>query len=39
MICHLQDPEAKDLAGELLEELKKGGSETISGSSLWTKRL
>jgi transposase len=35
---HLQDPEAKDQARELLEELKKGASETISGSSLWTKR-
>src|SRR5512134_3312434 len=35
---HLQDPEAKDLARELLEELKKGASETISGSSLWRKR-
>lgn len=35
---HLQDPEAKHQARELLEALKKGPSETISGSSLWTKR-
>lgn len=35
---HLQDPQAKDQARELLEELKKGASETISSSSLWTKR-
>jgi transposase len=35
---HLQDPQAKEQARELLEELKKGSSKTISGSSLWTKR-
>ncbi len=35
---HLQDPEAKAQAAELLEELKKRASETISSSSLWTKR-
>jgi transposase len=35
---HLQDPLAKEQARELLEELKKGSSETISSSSLWTKR-
>jgi transposase len=35
---HLQDPEAKEQARELLEELKKGSSKTISSSSLWTKR-
>jgi transposase len=35
---HLQDPEAKEQTRELLEELKKGASTTISNSSLWTKR-
>jgi transposase len=35
---HLQDKEAKEKAAELLEELKKRSSETISHSSLWTKR-
>jgi transposase len=34
---HLQDKEAKAKADELLEELKKRSSETISNSSLWTK--
>ena len=36
---HLQDQEAKEQARQLLEELKKGSPETISGSSLWTKQL
>lgn len=35
---HLQNPEAKEQARELLEELKKGSSKTISSSSLWTKQ-
>jgi len=35
---HLQDKQAKADAAEQLEELKKRSSETISGSSLWTKR-
>jgi len=35
---HLQDKKAKAEAAELLEELKKRSSETISGSSLWMKR-
>ena len=35
---HLQDPEAKEQARELLEELKKGASATIANSSLWTNR-
>jgi putative transposase len=35
---HLQDQSAKEQARELLEELKKGSAETISGSSLWTKQ-
>ena len=35
---HLQDQDAKHQAAELLEELKKRSSETISSSSLWTKR-
>jgi transposase len=35
---HLQDKNAKAAADEQLEELKKRFSETISGSSLWTKR-
>lgn len=34
---HLQDKEAKAQAAELLEELKKRSSETISNSSLWMK--
>lgn len=34
---HLQDKEAKAKAAEVLEELKKRSSETISNSSLWTK--
>lgn len=35
---HLQDPEAKEQARQLLEELKKGSAQTKSSSSLWTKR-
>ena len=35
---HLQDKKAKARAGKLLDELKKRSSETISSSSLWTKR-
>jgi transposase len=35
---HLQDKKAKAQASELLEELKKRSSETISSFSLWTKR-
>ena len=35
---HLQDKEAKAQAAELLDELKKRSSETISSASLWTKR-
>ncbi|MDR3573273.1 MAG: IS630 family transposase [Anaerolineaceae bacterium] len=35
---HLQDKKAKAKAAEMLEELKKRSSETISSSSLWTKR-
>jgi putative transposase len=35
---HLQDKKAKAEAEERLEELKKRSSETISSSSLWTKR-
>jgi transposase len=34
---HLQDPEAKKDADELLEKLKKRSSETKLHSSLWTK--
>jgi transposase len=34
---HLQDSKAKAKAAELLEELKKRSSETISNSSLWMK--
>ena len=34
---HLQDPAAKADADELLNQLKKRSSETISHSSLWTK--
>lgn len=37
-LSHLQDKEAKAKAEELLEALKKRSSETISSSSLWTKR-
>lgn len=37
-LTSLQDPDAKEQARELLEELKKGHSKTTkSGSSLWTK--
>ena len=35
---HMQDKDAKAKAQDLLEELKKRSSETISSSSLWTKR-
>jgi len=35
---HLQDKDAKKQAAELLEDLKKRSSETISSSSLWTKQ-
>jgi transposase len=35
---HLQDKDAKADAAQVLEELKKRSSETISGSSLWTKQ-
>jgi transposase len=35
---HLQDKEAKAKAADLLEDLKKRSSETISSSSLWTKQ-
>ena len=35
---HLQDKGAKAEAADRLEELKKRSSETISGSSLWTKQ-
>lgn len=35
---HLQDKDAKQEAAELLEEMKKRSLETISNSSLWTKR-
>jgi transposase len=35
---HLQDKDAKVKAEDLLEELKKRSLETISSSSLWTKR-
>lgn len=35
---HLQDPDAKEQARQLLEELKKGSTQTKSSSSLWTKR-
>lgn len=35
---HLQDKDAKTKAAEVLEELKKRSSETISSSSLWTKQ-
>src|SRR5512141_1614047 len=36
-LSHLQDQLAKKQAEEVLEELKKRASETISNSSLWTK--
>ena len=36
-LSHLQDQSAKKQAEELLEELKKRASETMSNSSLWTK--
>jgi transposase len=35
---HLQDKQAKAKAAEVLVELKKRSAETISNSSLWTKR-
>jgi len=34
----LQDPEAKEAAQKLIEELKKGHSKALSSSSLWTRR-
>jgi hypothetical protein len=34
---HLQDQVAKQQTKEVLEELKKRASQTISSSSLWTK--
>jgi transposase len=37
-LSHLQDKAAKAEAEKILEELKKRSSETISSSSLWTKR-
>jgi transposase len=37
-LSHLQDKDAKAKTSDLLEELKKRSSETISHSSLWTKR-
>jgi len=36
-LTHLQEPEAKAAAKELLEEMKKTSFKTISSSSLWTK--
>jgi transposase len=36
-LSHLQDAEAKAKAEELLKEMKKRASETISNSSLWMK--
>jgi transposase len=36
-LSHLQDKKAKQQAENLLEEMKKRASETISNSSLWTK--
>jgi transposase len=36
-LSHLQDKKAKKQAANLLEEMKKRASETISNSSLWTK--
>jgi transposase len=38
-LTHLQNPDAKQQALELLEELKKGHTTTVSNFSLWTKRL
>jgi len=38
-LYQVQDPETKEQARETLEELKKGASQTISSSSLWTKQL
>ena len=35
---HLQDKQAKSKAAEVLDELKKRSSQTISNSSLWTKQ-
>ena len=35
---HLQNKDAKAQAAELLDELKKRPSQTVSSSSLWTKR-
>lgn len=35
---HLQDKKVKSKAAEVLNELKKRSSETISNSSLWTKQ-
>ena len=35
---NLQDPEAREAAKQLIEELKKGRSTGISSSSLWTKQ-
>lgn len=37
-LTHLQDAAEKEAAKELLEEFKKRSSQTISSSSLWTKR-
>lgn len=37
-LSHRQDPVAKAAAQEALEALKKSRSQTISSSSLWTKR-
>ena len=37
-LTHLQNLEAKQQALELLDELKKGRTTTLSSSSLWTKR-
>jgi transposase len=37
-LTHLQDPTAKSQAAALLEELKKGHKQVLSGFSLWTKR-
>jgi transposase len=36
-LSHLQDKKAKKKAKQLLEEMKKTASKTISNSSLWTK--
>jgi len=37
-LTNLQDQDAKKQAADLLDELKRGRSKTISGFSLWTKR-